>query len=222
MRLILLGPPGCGKGTQAKLLSRRNNLEHIGTGDLLRQAIRENTACGQRARPFVESGRLVPDDLVNDLIAERFQREDRPERFVMDGYPRTVAQAAAFDKALREAGLDLTAVVQLDVSDEAIIRRLSGRWSCPKPGCMATYHTESNPPAVPGVCDEDGTPLVQRADDKEETVRARLMVYHKNTEKLIPYYESRGLLRTVAGDGEIEAVYANVMQVLNQQAGPSC
>jgi adenylate kinase len=222
MRLILLGPPGCGKGTQAKLLSRRNNLEHIGTGDLLRQAIRQNTACGQRARPFVEAGLLVPDDLVNDLIAERFRREDRPHRFFMDGYPRTRTQAATFDKVLREVGLDLTAVVQLDVDDEAIVRRLSGRWSCPRPGCMATYHTESNPPAVPGICDEDGTLLVQRDDDKEETVRNRLVVYHKNTEELIPYYRSRGLLRTVAGDGEIEQVYANVLKVLNQQAGPSC
>src|SRR3954447_24920517 len=130
MRLILLGPPGCGKGTQAQLLSRNNRLEHIGTGDLLREAIRQKTPLGQRAEPFVKSGRLVPDDLVNDLVADRFRRPDRPERFVMDGYPRTLSQAAAFDKVLRAVGLELTAVVRLDVDDEVIVRRLSGRWSC--------------------------------------------------------------------------------------------
>ncbi len=192
MRLILLGPPGCGKGTQAALLCRRNRLEHIGTGDILRQAIRSHTPSGERARPFVETGRLVPDDLVNDVIAERFGRDDRPERFVMDGYPRTLAQAASFDQVLRQQFLDLTAVVLLEVSDEEIVRRLSGRWSCPKLGCKATYHTESNPPRVPEICDNCGTPLVQRDDDKVDTVQRRLVVYHKNTEELIPHYRRRG------------------------------
>src|SRR5262249_48122143 len=140
MRLILLGPPGSGKGTQAELLSERLRLEHIGTGDILREAIRRETPLGLRARPFVESGRLVPDDLVNELVAERFRREDRPERFVMDGYPRTLAQAASFDQVLRQQFLDLTAVVLLVVDDEEIIRRVSGRWSCPKPQCKRTYH----------------------------------------------------------------------------------
>ena len=131
MRLILLGPPGCGKGTQAAILCRRNRLEHIGTGDLLRQAIHEQTVSGERARPFVESGRLVSDDLVNDLIAERFHRDDRPERFVMDGYPRTLAQAASFDQVLRQQFLDLTAVVLLAVSDAEIIGRLVGHGVVP-------------------------------------------------------------------------------------------
>src|SRR5438132_417029 len=194
MRLILLGSPGSGKGTQAQLLSRNNRLEHIGTGDLLREAIRRDTPTGRRARPFVEAGQLVPDDLVNDLIAERFRRPDRPERFVMDGYPRTLAQARAFDAVLAQQGLGLDAVLLLKVSDEVIVRRLTGRWSCPKPGCMATYHTESNPPRVPGVCDDCGTLLVQRADDKVETVRARLVVYHRDTVELIPYYRARGFL----------------------------
>jgi adenylate kinase len=222
MRLILLGPPGCGKGTQAALLCRRHRLEHIGTGDLLRQAIREHTPAGERARPFIEAGKLAPDDLVNDLIAERFGREDRPERFVMDGYPRTLAQAAAFDQVLRQQFLDLTAVVLLMVSDEEIVRRLSGRGSCPKPGCKATYHTESNPPRVPGVCDYCGTALVQRDDDKMEIVRARLIVYHKNTEQLIPHYRAQGLLHEAVGEGDIDQVYHNVMTALKQQAGPPC
>jgi adenylate kinase len=222
MRLILLGPPGSGKGTQAALLCQRNRLEHIGTGDILRQAIAAHSPCGERARPFVESGKLVPDDLVNDIVAERFARDDRPERFVLDGYPRTLAQAAAFDLVLRQRFLDLTAVVHLTVSDEAIVARLAGRWSCPKPGCKATYHTASNPPRVPGVCDNCGSKLVQREDDREETVRRRLVVYHKNTEQLVPYYRQQSLLREVPGEGEIEQVYQRIMKALTTQAGRPC
>ncbi len=222
MRLILLGPPGSGKGTQAKLLCQRNGLEHIGTGDILREAIRQHTPAGRRAKPFVESGQLVPDDLVNDVIAERFSRDDRPDRFVLDGYPRTLAQAAAFDRVLRQRSLDLTAVILLHVSDEEIIGRLSGRWSCPKPGCKATYHTQMNPPKVPGICDICGSRLVQRDDDRPETVRARLVVYHGNTEALVGHYRAQGLLHEVPGHGPIEEVYANIMKVLNRQAGPPC
>jgi adenylate kinase len=215
MRLILLGPPGSGKGTQAQLLSERLSLEHIGTGDIIREAIRTGTPAGKRAMPYVHSGRLVPDDLVNDLVADRFRRADRPTRFVMDGYPRTLAQAQAFDKVLTSQSLDLTAVVSLRVDDDEIVRRLSGRWSCPKPGCMATYHTISNPPAVAGICDRCGTKLVQRDDDKEETVKERLRVYHGNTVELIPYYRDRGLLREVTGHGNIEDIYANISRVLH-------
>jgi adenylate kinase len=222
MRLILLGPPGCGKGTQAQLLSQRHRLEHIGTGDLLRAAISANTAAGARARPFVDAGHLVPDDLVNDIIAERFRRDDRPERFVLDGYPRTLAQAASFEQVLRQAFLDLTAVIFLIVDDEEIIRRVSGRWSCPRTSCKATYHTEHKPPKVAGVCDNCGTKLVQRADDKPETVRARLVVYHKNILELLPHYRAQGLLHEVPGTGEIEQVYRNIMKALTPQAGTSC
>jgi adenylate kinase len=222
MRLILLGPPGCGKGTQAQLLSKRHRLEHIGTGDLLRAAIAADTAAGQRALPFVESGRLVPDDLVNDIIAERFRRDDRPERFVLDGYPRTLAQAAAFDQVLRQAFLDLTAAIFLQVDDEEIVRRVSGRWSCPKPSCKATYHTEHKPPKVPGICDDCGSRLVQRDDDKPETVRARLVVYHKNILDLLPHYRGQSLLREVQGTGQIEEIYRNILEALKPQAGASC
>jgi adenylate kinase len=189
MRLILLGPPGGGKGTQAKLLSQRNHLEHIGTGDLLREAIRQNTPTGALARPFVEAGKLAPDELVNALVAERFARDDRPKRFVMDGYPRTVAQAAMFDAVLRQWFLPLSAVVLMTVADEEIVRRLARR---------------------------------KREDDKEETVRTRLVEYHKNTEELIPHYRAQGLLREVSGEGEIEQVYCNLMKALNPQAGHAC
>jgi adenylate kinase len=222
MRLILLGPPGCGKGTQAKLLCRRNRLEHIGTGDLLREAIRQLTPTGLRARPFVESGLLVPDDVVNDLIADRFRRDDRPARFVMDGYPRTVSQARTFDEVLRRHNLNLDSVLLLTVADQEIVKRLSGRWSCPKPGCKATFHTENNAPKRPGICDDCGTVLVQRDDDQEKTVRARLLVYHGNTVELIPYYRSKGLLREVPGEGDIEGVYNNLLGVLKTSDGLPC
>jgi adenylate kinase len=221
MRLILLGPPGGGKGTQARLLSQRLGLVHIGTGDILREAVRLNTSAGQLARPFIATGQLVPDDLVNEMIADRFRRDDRPDRFVMDGYPRTLAQAASFDQVLGQQFLNLNAVVELLVDVEEIVSRLSGRWSCPFPNCMATYHTVHKPPRVPGICDEDGTPLVQREDDREETVRRRMVVYHQNTEALVDYYRRQGLLRQVSGVGEIEKIYANIIRVLGQ-AGASC
>jgi adenylate kinase len=185
MRLILLGPPGSGKGTQAKLLRQQNGLEHISTGDLLRAAINARSPLGELAQPYVDAGLLAPDDLVNELIAERFRRPDRPDQFVLDGYPRTLAQASAFDGVLREQGLDLTAVLLLEVSDAEIVRRLSGRRA-----------------------------LEQREDDREETVRARLAVYHRDTEELVPYYRAQGLLREVPGQGEIEQVHANLMKAL--------
>ncbi len=222
MRLILLGPPGSGKGTQAKLLRERLGLEHIGTGDILRDAIRHLTPLGQRAKPFVEEGRLVPDELVNELVAERFAAPPRPERFVMDGYPRTLAQAVVFDDVLRRQSLGLSAVVLLRVDDGEIVRRLAGRWSCPYPGCKRTYHTTHNPPKRAGFCDADNTALVQRDDDTEKTIRRRLQVYHGNTQQLIPHYRAQGLLREVNGQGPIEEIYSHMMQALNLQAGPSC
>jgi adenylate kinase len=221
MRLILLGPPGSGKGTQAKLLCRRLGLEHIGTGDIIRAAMSNHTPVGERARPFVESGNLVPDDLVNDLIAEHFHQRERHDRFVMDGYPRTLTQAQAFDRLLAELKLDLKAVVLLDVGDSEIIHRVSGRWSCPAKGCKATYHTESNPPREYGICDDCGHVLVQRSDDQEGTVRARLVVYHRDTAELIPYYRARGLLHVIAGHGEIEQVYNTLVRVITPETHPA-
>jgi adenylate kinase len=222
MRIILLGPPGSGKGTQAKLLCQRNQLEHISTGDMLRQAMNQQTPLGVRARSFIVSGQLVPDELVNELVAERFARADRPSSFILDGYPRTHAQAVYLDKLLDSYYLRLDKVVLLDVPDEDIVQRLSQRWSCPQAGCMWTYHLVSKPPKVPGVCDNCGTKLFQRPDDKEETIRARLAVYHRDTVELIPYYRSQGLLHEVRARGEIEQVYADLLKALHPQAGPSC
>jgi adenylate kinase len=224
MRLILLGPPGSGKGTQAKLLSQRLGLTHVGTGDILREAVKTGTPAGRRAGPFVAAGKLVPDDLVNDLIADRFRRDDRPEAFVMDGYPRTLAQAASFDQLLRQQFLDLDGVVFLVVDDDEVVRRLSGRWVCPD--CKTPYHMVTNPPKNDRVCDNPKHPrpvaLIQRDDDREETVRERLRVYHENTEDLIGHYRAKGLLRDVSGEGGIEAIFTRILEALKQQAKPPC
>lgn len=211
MRLILVGPPGSGKGTQAKLLSERLRLAHISTGDILREAKRLGTPTGKKAAAYMDAGQLVPDDVVNDVIADKL-RAERLERFIMDGYPRTPAQAAAFDRLLAQLGLDVQAVVLLQVPDEVIVERLKWRWSCPQ--CGAVYHARTRPPKVEGRCDVDGTTLVQRADDREETIRQRLKVYHQQTAELVPYYRGRGILREVQGEGDIETIYAAIVAAL--------
>jgi adenylate kinase len=219
MRLILIGPPGSGKGTQAKLLSQRLQLIQIGTGDILREAVRMNTALGLKAGPYIKSGQLVPDDLVNEVVADRFRRDDRPEAFVMDGYPRTVAQAASFDQVLRQQFLQLNAVLVFTVNDNEIVRRMTGRWSCPK--CKSTFHMVNNPPRKTGTCDVCQGQLIQREDDREETVRERLRLYHQNTNGLVAYYQKEGLLHDIAGIGEIEEIYGRIIQIL-KQAGLPC
>lgn len=219
MRLILVGPPGSGKGTQAKLLHQRLGLTHISTGDILREAIRLGTPAGRRAKPYMDGGQLAPDDLVNEVVAELFRRDDRPEKFVLDGYPRTIAQAASFDQVLRQQFLDVSAVVVLRVDDDEIVRRLSGRRVCP--ACKATFHAFFNPPKKPWVCDVCGTALVQRPDDREETIRGRLRIYHQSTEALVSYYASRDRVHEVRGVGDIEAIYQSIQQALGQ-VGPSC
>jgi adenylate kinase len=213
MRLILLGPPGSGKGTQAKLLGERRKLVHVGTGDILREEARQGTPLGRLVEPYIKAGKLAPDDLVNEVVNDRFQRPDRPPSFVMDGYPRTLAQAHSFDAALRQQRLSLDRVIFVTVPDEAIVQRMSGRWSCPK--CKATYHLVNQPPRKPGVCDVCGHALFQRPDDKEETVRERLRQYHQNIVDLIPYYTAQGLLRDVNGEGGIEEVYGRIERVLD-------
>ncbi|GIW79393.1 MAG: adenylate kinase [Gemmatales bacterium] len=209
MRIILFGPPGSGKGTQAKLLCQRLNLAHISTGDILREAIQRQTPAGLEAKPYVVSGQLVPDELVNRLVADRFRRSDRPERFILDGYPRTRAQAVALNEVLGEQALDLDATVLLKVSDDEIVRRLGRRWICPV--CQTPY-------TAPGQCTQGHGALTQRDDDQEETVRRRLAIYHQNMVELDAYYRDKGLMKDVDGVGDIETVYQRILEVLRAKA----
>ncbi len=219
MRIILLGPPGSGKGTQAKKLCDHFGMSHISTGDILRDAIRRQTPLGNQAAPYLTSGQLVPDTLVNDLIADRFHQADRPESFLMDGYPRTVAQAEAFDGVLKELGLPIDAVVVLNVADEEIVRRISGRRVCPSTGRL--YHVVFNPPRVPDRDDETGEPLEQRADDREETVRKRLTLYRSATLSVLDYYRQRQRLVEVDGQKSVDVVFDQLLQLLTEKKG-SC
>jgi adenylate kinase len=214
MRLILVGPPGSGKGTQAKLLSQRLKLAHVGTGDMLREAIRRNTPGGRQARPYVKTGQLVPDDLVNQIIADFFALESRPDRFVMDGYPRTLPQAMAFEQVLRQHFMGLDDVVWLRVTDDEIVRRVTGRWVCPNPTCGTPYHMAFKPPRVPGVCDVCGTHLIHRDDDSEETVRKRLQLFYATHTDLLDHYAKMGLLREVQGLGDVETIYHSIIKAL--------
>lgn len=215
MRAILLGPPGCGKGTQAKLLFERKGMVHISTGDLLRDAVEHKTPLGLQVAAKMASGSLVSDDIVNGIIAERFRSPDRPGCFLMDGYPRTVAQAKVFEALLQEVGLPLSGVVLLNVADEELIARIVGRLTCPK--CKRTYHASSRPPKVKDRCDVcPHQPLERRPDDNEATVRRRLNAYHGVTTELLPHYRSLGLLREVPGSGDVETIYNNILAALQK------
>lgn len=208
MRLVLIGPPGSGKGTHARLLVERLGLRYIGTGDILREAIRQGTSLGRQIEPVIRDGNLAPDTLVNELVGELFQSDVRPERYVLDGYPRTLAQALWFDQLLSVAGLTAPTAVQLALDDDEVVRRISGRWVCPT--CGAVYHQTDRPPRLPGVCDRDGSGLVQRPDDRESVIRARLRVFHANTDGLVAHYRANGRLKVIPSIGEIEGVYSQI------------
>ena len=196
LNLILLGPPGAGKGTQAERLVEDFPVAYIATGDILRQAVREGTELGRKAKQYMDAGELVPDDVIIGVILEAIKGPEARDGFLLDGFPRTIAQAAALDRALEQLGRRLTGVLYIDVPDEEIVRRLSGR-RISKSGRV--YHVEFDPPKHEGRCDVDGSPLIQREDDKPETIRKRLAVYHEQTEPLITHYEERGLLRRFDG-----------------------
>ena len=208
MKLILLGAPGAGKGTQADLISKRLGIPTISTGNILRAAVKDGTPVGLKAKAYMDAGKLVPDEVIIGIIAERLAQSDCQEGYILDGVPRTIAQA----EALEASGIHFDAVISLEVSDEAIEHRMTGRRTCTH--CGATYHVEANPPKVEGVCDSCGSALVQREDDKLETVHHRLEVYHAETEPLLDYYAHRGNLKTVPNVGSIEAVNQMVMKVL--------
>jgi adenylate kinase len=217
MRLVLVGPPGSGKGTQAKRLTDSLGLRLVGTGDLLRSAIERGTPTGRAAEPMVKAGHLVPDDLVNQLVADLFRGPERPEQFVFDGYPRTLAQATWFDDFLRREGLDLTAVVRFVISDEEVVRRLhGGRLVCP--GCQAVYNLRDCPPKKPGVCDRCGTALISRQDDEEKIIRERLHIFHETTGELVRYYQRRGLLHDVQSQASPDTIYNTIVTLLKAKA----
>ena len=214
MRIVLLGPPGAGKGTQAKLMNERFHLSHIATGDLLRAAVAEGSQLGRAAQAYMKRGQLVPDALVIDMIDQRLQRNGRDKGFMLDGFPRTPGQADALDRVLERLARPLSAVLLIDVPDDVLVERISGRRLCPD---GHVYHVVYNPPAHEGVCDIDGKPLTQREDDKPETVRKRLEVYHRETEPLVERYESQGLLRRVDGTQSPDSVHEQARAVLEAE-----
>lgn len=212
MQIILIGPPGSGKGTQAKRLADRFAIPHISTGDMLREAVAEGTELGKAAAPIMASGGLVSDELMIGIIRDRLSKEDARKGFILDGFPRTVVQAEKLDSILGNGAAPL-AVVQLLVPDEAIVRRIALRRSCGQ--CGAVYHLENNPPASGGVCDRCGAELVARADDNESAVRKRLEAFHRQTLPVASFYKQKGLLREVDGVGAVDQVFERIEKSLS-------
>ncbi len=214
MNLILLGPPGAGKGTQAKRLLADYNLPQISTGDILREAIRRGTELGKKAAPLMAAGQLVPDDLVVGVVEDRLREKDCVLGFVLDGFPRTIPQAEALERALAKLGRKLDAVISLEVPEDRLIERISGRRSCPNDGSV--YHVSQNPPRRAGYCDKCGGGLIQRGDDREDKVRERLAVYARQTAPLKAFYARRGVLKTVDGIGTPEGIYTEIKVALGK------
>ncbi|WP_058485946.1 adenylate kinase [Defluviitalea phaphyphila] len=212
MRIIMLGAPGAGKGTQALLLSKKFNIPQISTGDIFRMHIKNKTELGKKAKEYMDKGLLVPDDLVVEIVKNRLIEEDCKNGFILDGFPRTIPQAEELDKALEEMGIKLDKAINVNVPDDNIIVRMAGRRVCKK--CGASYHIKYNKPSQEGICDECGSNLVQRDDDKEETVKKRLNVYHEQTRPLIEYYEKMGILLTVDGVGDVDEINNRIQKAL--------
>ena len=210
--LILFGPPGAGKGTQAERLRRDFQLPFISTGEMLRANVKEGTELGRRAQEYMDAGDLVPDELIVAMVADRLQQDDAQDGFILDGFPRTIEQAGALDKQLADLGRRVTAALLIDVPDDEVIRRLAGRRVCVKTG--HNYHVEFDPPKRDGVCDQDGSRLIQRDDDQPDVIRNRLRVYHEKTAPLIDYYDEQGLMRRIDGTRPAAEVHDHIRAVI--------
>lgn len=212
MKIIMLGAPGAGKGTQAKQIADKYKIPHISTGDIFRANIKNNTELGQKAKQYMDQGLLVPDELTCDLVMDRIKQDDCKNGFILDGFPRTIPQAEALDAALDKINEKMDYAINVDVPDENIVNRMGGRRCCLN--CGATYHVVTIPTKVEGICDRCGSPVVLRDDDKPETVQKRLTVYHDQTQPLIDYYEKQSILKTVDGTKSMEAVFNDITAIL--------
>ncbi len=212
MKIIMLGAPGAGKGTQAKQIAGKYSIPHISTGDIFRANIKNGTELGKKAKEYMDQGLLVPDELTCDLVVDRIGQDDCKNGFVLDGFPRTIPQAEALTDALNKLGEKMDYAIDVDVPDENIVKRMSGRRACLD--CGATYHVVSIPPKKEGICDACGNKLVLRDDDKPETVQKRLDVYHEQTQPLIDYYKKAGILKSVDGTQPMEDVFAEIVKIL--------
>ena len=215
MKIIMLGAPGAGKGTQAKMLAEKYGIPHISTGDIFRANIKNGTELGAKAKEYMDKGLLVPDELVVDLIMDRFKADDCKNGYILDGFPRTIPQAEALDAALAANGEKIDYAVNVEVPDENIVNRMSGRRACV--GCGATYHIVNIPPKKEGICDKCGKELVIRKDDEPETVKKRLEVYHEQTAPLIDYYKNEGILRVIDGTTGLEQGFQDICAILDQK-----
>ena len=214
MKIIMLGAPGAGKGTQAARIAQKYGIPHISTGDIFRANIKGGTELGKKAKEYMDKGLLVPDELTCDLVTDRVASPDCEKGYILDGFPRTIPQAQALEKALAAMGTDIDYAINVDVPDENIVNRMSGRRACLT--CGATYHLVHIPPKQEGICDKCGSPLVLRDDDKPETVQKRLDVYHAQTQPLIDFYQERNKLVTIDGTRDMEEVFADIVSVLEK------
>jgi adenylate kinase len=217
MRIVLVGPPGAGKGTQAVLLTKKLSIPHISTGDLFRANISQGTDLGKQAKAYMDAGRLVPDEVTIGMAEDRLRQEDAAEGFLLDGFPRNVGQAQALDAFLAATHVSLDAVLDLEVPEEEVVKRIAGRRLCRNDGSHV-FHAEYEPPAVEGVCDKCGGELYQRSDDTEEAVRTRLEEYHSKTEPIIDYYKQQGLVQTISALGKVAEVTQRAMEALRREA----